>query len=47
MKTLVYGLGESGIAATRALLGRGAQVLAADANDNARSPVAGERARSL
>ncbi|MDQ3428900.1 MAG: UDP-N-acetylmuramoyl-L-alanine--D-glutamate ligase [Actinomycetota bacterium] len=33
MKTLVYGLGESGIAATRALLARGADVLAADAND--------------
>ena len=34
MKTLVYGLGESGIAATRALLERNAGVLAADANDN-------------
>ena len=34
MKTLVYGLGESGIAATRALLERDAPVLAADANDN-------------
>ncbi len=34
MKTLVYGLGESGIAATRALLERTAEVLAADANDN-------------
>ena len=34
MKTLVYGLGESGIAATRALLERNAEVLAADANDN-------------
>ncbi len=34
MRTLVYGLGESGIAATRALLERNAEVLAADANDN-------------
>ena len=34
MKTLVYGLGESGIAATRALLERNADVLAADANDS-------------
>jgi UDP-N-acetylmuramoylalanine--D-glutamate ligase len=34
VKTLVYGLGESGIAATRALLERDATVLAADANDN-------------
>ena len=33
MKTLVYGLGESGIAATRALVERDADVLAADAND--------------
>lgn len=33
MRTLVYGLGESGMAATRALLDRGADVLAADAND--------------
>ncbi len=33
MRTLVYGLGESGIAATRALLERDADVLAADAND--------------
>ena len=36
MKTLVYGLGESGIAATRALLDRNADVLAADANDGER-----------
>ncbi len=34
MKTLVYGLGESGVAATRALLERDTEVLAADANDN-------------
>ena len=34
MKTLVYGLGESGIAATRALLERDAPVLAADANED-------------
>ena len=34
MKTLVYGLGESGIAATHALLERNADVLAADAIDN-------------
>jgi UDP-N-acetylmuramoylalanine--D-glutamate ligase len=34
VKTLVYGLGESGIAATRALLERNADVLAADANDS-------------
>ena len=33
MKTLVYGLGESGIAATNALVERGADVLAADAKD--------------
>ncbi len=36
MKTLVYGLGESGGAATRVLLERNAEVLAADANDNER-----------
>ena len=36
MRTLVYGLGESGIAATRALLERGAEVLAADASDGDR-----------
>ena len=36
MRTLVYGLGESGIAATRALLERDADVLAADANDGDR-----------
>ncbi len=40
MGTLVYGLGESGIAATRALLERGEEVVAADAND-------GERLRSV
>ncbi len=34
VKTLVYGLGESGVAATIALLGTGAAVLAADANDD-------------
>jgi len=34
--TLVYGLGESGIAATRALLGRGEAVRVADAADDAR-----------
>jgi UDP-N-acetylmuramoylalanine--D-glutamate ligase len=33
VRTLVYGLGESGIAATRALLEREADVLAADASD--------------
>ncbi len=33
MQTLVYGLGESGVAATRALLEMGVAVLAADAND--------------
>ena len=36
MKTLVYGLGESGSAATRALLDQNAEVLAADAGDNGR-----------
>jgi UDP-N-acetylmuramoylalanine--D-glutamate ligase len=36
MRTLVYGLGESGIAAARALLERNAEVLAADANDGDR-----------
>jgi UDP-N-acetylmuramoylalanine--D-glutamate ligase len=36
MGTLVYGLGESGIAATRALLARGEEVVAADANDGER-----------
>jgi UDP-N-acetylmuramoylalanine--D-glutamate ligase len=34
--TLVYGLGESGIAATRALLERGQEVLAADSGDDER-----------
>ena len=34
MRTLVYGLGESGTAATRALLERGEEVLAADARDD-------------
>lgn len=33
MKTLVYGLGESGIAATRALLARGEEVVPADSGD--------------
>ena len=36
MKTLVYGLGESGLAATRALLGRGKEVVVADACDDER-----------
>ena len=36
MGTLVYGLGESGIAATKALLGRGEEVVAADASDGER-----------
>ena len=36
MRTLVYGLGESGVAATRALLNRNARVIAADANDGER-----------
>jgi UDP-N-acetylmuramoylalanine--D-glutamate ligase len=36
VRTLVYGLGESGIAATRALLARDSEVLAADANDGDR-----------
>ena len=36
MRTLVYGLGESGTAATRALLERGVEVLAADASDDDR-----------
>jgi len=34
MGTLVYGLGESGVAATKALLERGERVVAADANDD-------------
>ena len=34
MKTLVFGLGESGVAATRALTERDAHVVVADANDN-------------
>lgn len=34
MTTLVYGLGESGLAATRALVERGAKTIAADANDS-------------
>ena len=34
MKTLVFGLGESGVAATRALTERGENVVVADANDN-------------
>ena len=36
MGTLVYGLGESGIAATSALLARGEEVVAADAGDSER-----------
>ena len=36
MRTVVYGLGESGVAATRALLERGERVLAADAGDDKR-----------
>jgi UDP-N-acetylmuramoylalanine--D-glutamate ligase len=36
LSTVVYGLGESGIAATRALLARGEDVRAADAGDDAR-----------
>ena len=36
MRTLVYGLGESGIAATKVLLERGEEVLAADAGDDER-----------
>ena len=34
MKTLVFGLGESGVAATRALTERGDAIVVADANDN-------------
>ena len=34
MSTLIYGLGESGVASTRALLDRGEPVIAADANDS-------------
>ncbi len=34
MRTLVYGLGESGLAAAKALLVRGESVVAADANDS-------------
>jgi UDP-N-acetylmuramoylalanine--D-glutamate ligase len=36
VKTLVFGLGESGVAATRALVERGCAVVVADANDNER-----------
>ena len=36
MRTLVYGLGESGVAATEALLERGENILAADAGDDQR-----------
>lgn len=36
MRTLVYGLGESGVAATRALLERNEEVLAADTRDDER-----------
>ena len=34
MKTLIYGLGESGVAATRALAERGEEVIVADAGDD-------------
>ena len=34
MKTLVYGLGESGVAAARALIDRGEEVVVADSNDS-------------
>jgi UDP-N-acetylmuramoylalanine-D-glutamate ligase len=36
VKTLVYGLGESGVAATGALTERGEEVRAADAKDDER-----------
>jgi UDP-N-acetylmuramoylalanine--D-glutamate ligase len=36
LRTVVYGLGESGVAATRALLERGEEVFAADAGDDER-----------
>ncbi len=36
MRTLVYGLGESGVAATRALIERGERVFVADAGDDER-----------
>jgi UDP-N-acetylmuramoylalanine-D-glutamate ligase len=36
VKTLVYGLGESGVAATSALVERGGEVRAADAKDGER-----------
>ena len=36
MRTLVYGLGESGVAATRALIERGERVLVADGGDDER-----------
>ena len=36
MRTLVYGLGESGVAATRALTERGERVLVADGGDDER-----------
>ena len=36
MTVLVYGLGESGVAAARALLARGERVVAADAADGER-----------
>src|SRR5215204_6938833 len=35
-KTLIYGLGESGIAAARALIERGEEVIVADSNDSAK-----------
>jgi UDP-N-acetylmuramoylalanine--D-glutamate ligase len=36
VKTLVYGLGESGVAATRALIDRGEEIIVADAGDDER-----------
>ena len=36
MKTLVYGLGESGVAAARALVDRGEEVVVADSDDSER-----------
>jgi UDP-N-acetylmuramoylalanine--D-glutamate ligase len=36
VRTLVYGLGESGVAATKVLLERGEEILAADASDDER-----------
>ena len=37
MKTLVYGLGESGVAAARALMERGEEVVVADSDDSQRT----------